>query len=81
MPLRPVHMADIERRTLDPDLPTARTVEVRYQAGIGLACHGTRASTPHHPVSGDLSGTRSSSMGIMVGKPRSLVIESALARD
>src|SRR6516165_11214027 len=38
---RPVHVPDKERRALDPDLPTARAVEVRYESGVRSTRHET----------------------------------------
>ena len=38
---RPAHVADKERRALDPNLPSARAVEVRYQRGVGSTRHKT----------------------------------------
>src|SRR5262249_39813733 len=37
--VRGLHVADIEGRALDPDLPAAGTVDVRYKCGIHLLRH------------------------------------------
>src|SRR4029077_13801826 len=51
----PVHVGDEQGRTIDPDLPAAWAVEVRYEGGIGLAWHATLrkwvgSSRPERPV-------------------------------
>jgi hypothetical protein len=38
---RPAHVPDKERRALDPNLPSAGAVEVRYQGGVGSTRHET----------------------------------------
>src|SRR5215467_7661018 len=38
---RPVHVPDKERRALDPNLPSARAVEVRYEGGVRSTGHET----------------------------------------
>src|SRR6266511_2599379 len=37
--VRRLHVRDVERRAVNPDLTAARAVQVRHEAGVGLARH------------------------------------------
>src|SRR6266511_482853 len=37
--VRRLHVRDVERRAVNPNLTAARAVQVRHEAGVGLARH------------------------------------------